>query len=121
MWHWGISKGILSHDGTYCGIGYSGCGLGCNNPAYQQVHSVGPLPAGQWRIVAKYDQTQEHGPYVLRLEPYEGTETWGRDGFLIHGDNSQLNQSASKGCIILGRVLREAIWESNDRDLTVEP
>lgn len=33
----------------------------------------------------------------------------GRSGFLIHGDNSKGDHSASEGCIILGPKVREEI------------
>ena len=55
----------------------------------------------------------------MRLEP-RGHNAHGRDGFLIHGDNPALNGSASEGCIILGKPLRELIAASTDKDLNVK-
>jgi hypothetical protein len=44
---------------------------------------------------------------------------FGRSGFLMHGDNIRLPGTASEGCIILPRDLREAIWNSADHTLEV--
>jgi hypothetical protein len=44
---------------------------------------------------------------------------FGRDGFLIHGDNSAMNHTASEGCIILTRDIRQRISDSGDTQLTV--
>jgi len=43
----------------------------------------------------------------------------GRSGFLIHGDNSKHNFSASEGCIILSRSTRDAISSSGITRLEV--
>lgn len=40
------------------------------------------------------------GPMTMRLTPMKGTDTFGRDGFLIHGDKMSVNHTASNGCII---------------------
>jgi len=45
--------------------------------------------------------------------------TFGRDGFLIHGDSVRHPGDASEGCIILPRRFRERIWTSEDTDLEV--
>jgi hypothetical protein len=44
---------------------------------------------------------------------------FGRSGFLIHGDNAEMNHTASDGCIILSHDIREQIDESEDRVLIV--
>ena len=40
------------------------------------------------------------------------SDAHGRSGFLIHGDNSKGDKSASEGCIILGPDVRKAIADS---------
>jgi hypothetical protein len=100
-------------------VGYSGHGIGKNNPDMSNVHDVGPIPRGMWSIVALLLTTADHGPFVLRLAPKEGTETFGRTGFLIHGDSVTNPGGASLGCIILPRTTREMIWRSNDKELIV--
>ena len=54
-----------------------------------------------------------------RLTPQSGTNTYGRDGFLIHGDNTAMNHTASHGCIILPRIVRAGIDASDDKVLEV--
>jgi hypothetical protein len=121
MWGYSQASGKLDRNGTYAGIGYSGHGVGCNNPAYQQVRCVGPIPQGEWTISGPPMDTQEHGPYVLTLTPNPETNTFSRSGFLIHGDGVHDPGAASEGCLILSHPLRQAIWESQDLELTVTP
>ena len=108
-----------SHDGVLVAAGYSGAGAGKNNPADQAIPDVGPIPQGAWLIVGPPANTEEHGPYVLTLEPEAGTETHGRSEFLLHGDSIQHPGEASKGCVILPRRTRESVWLSGDRKLQV--
>lgn len=113
--------GKLFRDGWVVGEGYSGHLDGWNNPQMQDIHSVGPIPRGRWRICGPPTDTAEHGPFVLRLDPQPGTETFGRSGFLMHGDAVAVAQrgQASLGCIIQPRIVREGVWGSGDYDLTV--
>lgn len=123
-WVWRQRDGILSRriDETGCetiiGRGYAGHGEGVNNPDLQHVPNVGPIPRGHYTIGAPRDGGHL-GPHVLPLTPQQGTETFGRSGFYVHGDNRRHDQSASEGCLILSRPLREEIAESSDSDLEV--
>jgi len=99
-------------------IGYSGAGEGKNNPAMQDVQNVGPLPIGQYTIGEPTD-TKTHGPYVLHLTPDPANEMYGRSGFLIHGDSVVEPGTASEGCMIFSRTIREKVWDSGDRQLEV--
>jgi|SRR5581483_1830285 len=90
-----------------------------NNPAFEQVHDSGTIPAGDWTITSLIEEETPHGPYVLFLAPQAGTKTYGRSGFLCHGDSVKAPGTASKGCIIAPRWLRELIWESGDRTIRV--
>lgn len=124
-WVWRQRAGILSRriDETGCetivGRGYAGHGEGVNNPDLQHVPNIGPIPRGRWTIGAPYD-SKRVGPFALPLAPYDDTETFGRSAFLIHGDRKTgPAQSASEGCIVLSRELREEIHESSDTDLEV--
>ena len=106
------------------GAGYSGQGQGLNNPKAQDKPNVGPIPQGNWKIEPQKNNVTGQGhklPASMRLDPAKGTETYGRSGFLIHGDNSQRNNSASNGCIILDRSIRNQIGGSGDNNLTVVP
>jgi hypothetical protein len=118
-WSYAQKTGELQQDGKHVATGYSGAGVGKNNPEMQQVHNVGPIPQGDWTIVGPPVNTTEHGPYVLSLKPAGDTNTFGRSGFLMHGDSIQSPGSASEGCIIMPRPVREEVWNSGDRDLKV--
>ena len=117
-WVYQQSSGTMSREGKPLFKGYSGNGDYVNKPQGQAYRNKGPIPQGMWEIVSKFD-SKDHGPFCLRLMPADGTVTFGRAGFLIHGDNSRGDQSASQGCIILPRRAREEIWNSKDKSLEV--
>ena len=117
-WRYDQSTGELSHDGARVATGYSGSGEGKNNPALEATANVGPIPRGGYTVGAPHD-TDSHGPYVLRLTPVDGNDCCGRSGFLVHGDSIRAPGSASHGCIIVSRNIREQIWTSGDTDLEV--
>jgi hypothetical protein len=110
---------LLGPTGEVLGIGYSGKDWGKNVPATQSVHNVGPIPEGLYFIRQPVLFTVTHGPFVLPLLPDPANQMFGRFGFLIHGDSVISPGTASEGCIILARDVREKIWDSNDRDLKV--
>jgi Protein of unknown function (DUF2778) len=118
-WTYSQKSGELDPDGNKVATGYSGAGSGKNNPELQNVHNVGPIPQGHWAITGPPADTKTHGPYVLRLTPELETETFGRSGFLMHGDSKERPGTASQGCIIVPRAVREQVWKSGDRNLKV--
>ena len=121
MWTWRQIDGLmLAPDGAPGGNGYSGTREGKNNPAMQDVHNVGPIPCGDYWINAPQN-TVTHGPFVLPLLAEKENQMFGRYGFLIHGDSIVEPGTASEGCIILSRQVRQAIWASGDRRLRVVP
>lgn len=120
-WIYSQSSGQLANpSGLLAGTGYSGHAEGLNATEFQNVPDVGPIPEGTWQVVASVD-SETHGPFALQLSPLEGTETFGRSGFLVHGDEVEHpgQHLASHGCIIMPRPVREAIWASNDHTLEV--
>lgn len=112
---------MLKDGGLADGDCYSGHGIGFNNPEAEEVHDVGPIPAGEWTIKELIEHHGTHGPYVLRLEPKPGTNTFGRSGFLMHGKPKAPAdiKSGSHGCICGSYATRMRIWLSADRDLEV--
>jgi hypothetical protein len=118
-WTYSQKTGDLDQDGKHVATGYSGNGEGKNNPNLENVRNVGPIPQGDWTITGPPINTEDHGPYVLRLNPAAGTETFSRSGFLMHGDSKEHPGCASEGCVILPRTVREQVWTSGDRDLKV--
>lgn len=117
MWTYNQKTGLLSHNSVSQGFGYSGHGQGLNNPKMEMVHSVGPIPKGVWEIGMFFDD-KHLGPCVAALRPTD-QEVYGRGGFFIHGDNRLMNHTASDGCIILSRQLREDIKSSGETLLEV--
>jgi hypothetical protein len=89
--------------------GYSGNTIYANNPDAQIDKGLGPLPQGEYTLTA-YDNHK--GPETIFLAPDPSNNMYGRDNFLIHGDNGQNNHSASEGCIILDRTTRDYIINS---------
>jgi hypothetical protein len=118
MWFYAQSTGRLSRDGGFEGYGYSGHGTGLNDPGSDAIPDIGPIPRGHWHIERWDEHHGDKGPIVAVLIPV-GHEAHGRSAFLIHGDNGLGNHSASHGCIILPRVVREKMRDSGDRDLEV--
>ncbi len=118
-WTYAQKTGDLQQDGKHVSTGYSGANEGKNNPAMDNVPNVGPIPRGDWTIAGPPVDSKDHGPYVLKLNPAPSTETHGRSGFLMHGDSKEHPGSASHGCVILPRAVREVVWQSGDRDLQV--
>jgi RHS repeat-associated protein len=104
--------------------GYTGHGLGVNNPALELIPSVGPIPIGSYSIGPQQTNVTGAGlrlPGSMRLTPDPANWMYGRGGFLIHGDNSRQDRSASEGCIIEGPAVRNSIGKSADRVLRVIP
>jgi hypothetical protein len=113
-----VSTGKLARNGAPLGSGYSGQPECRNDPNKCDVHNHGPIPPGRYTIGEPVN-TETHGPFVLPLTPDESNEMHGRSGFLIHGDSVAHPGTASQGCIILPRAVREAVHASGDRDLEV--
>jgi hypothetical protein len=113
-----ISGRLYDDAGELLGVGYSGFANGKNNPDAQSIHQVGPIPCGLYSMWAPRD-SQTHGPFAIPLVPYPENEMFGRAGFLIHGDSVHAPGTASLGCIIQARDVREKVWNSGDHVLKV--
>jgi Protein of unknown function (DUF2778) len=120
MWIYVQKTGQLFHNDEEIACGYSGAGACKNEPDQEDQPGRGPIPSGLYAIEAPKD-TLTHGPFVLTLEPHITNVMFGRSGFLIHGDSIKDPGTASKGCIILGALIRRRIWESWDHTLKVIP
>ena len=120
MWTYEQSTGIVrDENGTIQGIGWAGNGPGLNNPDFESVRNVGPLPKGFYTIGTPYDHTPENGyprnlgPYVMNLTPDDSNEMYGRGDFRIHGAAITNPDMSSDGCIVQARPARERIWNGN--------
>lgn len=112
------NSGQLWQDGIRIATGYSGTGVGLNDPRFQFVRNVGPIPVGVYRIGKTYESVKV-GPLAIPLIPLDDFQTGGRSGFVIHGDNPKGDRSASQGCIVLSRNVRERIVASAVKGLVV--
>lgn len=115
---WGQSLGELVKDGEFWGKGYSGHGQGVNNPCWERVHDIGPIPKGVYSIGKPYDSART-GPFTLPLIAEDIDKCFGGSDFRIHGDSKTAPGTASHGCIILPRAVRERINAENDRRIEV--
>ena len=92
----------------FVGTGYAGRGTHRDDPQSINLFRQGPLPVGDYWIEAPRSHPVL-GPYALALTPWPSNEMYGRSAFYIHGDNKSANFTASEGCIILPRIIREVI------------
>lgn len=119
MFEFNSKTGLVTQNGELVEGGkgcYSGHGEGRNNPEMEEVHNVGPIPRGRYKIGPAYDDPHL-GPCVMHLDPLPGTEVFGRSAFRIHGNNKE--NDASHGCVICPPVLRHIINASRDRVMQV--
>lgn len=123
MWTYVQRTGALyAADGELVGVGYSGFGAGKNTPSWQAREDAGPIPRGLYTIGPPRDVSGgPHGPFVLPLWPDSANQMFSRTGFLCHGDGIGPHAgSASHGCVVLPRKVREQIASSGDNRLMVE-
>lgn len=119
--HWGYEQftgALIDPDGVQIATGYAGAGAGVDNPADQAVANVGPIPQGSYTIGNAFDHPV-CGALSMRLLPMPGTDTFGRSGFLMHGDNRAANHTASEGCIVIEPGARAKVAASAVRVLVV--
>ncbi len=120
MWTYRQSSGQLRRDdGVLIATGYAGHGAGKNNPEWQNIPNMGPLPCGFYDIDPEPFTHPKCGPFCLRLTPDPANEMFGRAGFLFHGDSINQPGTASEGCIIQARSIREKVAGSKDYRLQV--
>ena len=111
--------GAIRYDnGKLIGIGYSGHGLGKNNPLMQDVKNVGPIPRGRYKKGKVYD-SEHTGPFTILLIPDLKNEMFGRSDFKMHGDSIENPGTASLGCIVAERETREEVYNSTEQYINV--
>lgn len=120
MWTYQQSTGKLSHSEIgYVGTGYSGNGVWKNSPEAQDVHDHGPIPQGRWIMGSPQDRPTT-GKFSIALVPADGTRTFGRSGFYLHGEKRGAPPgNNSLGCLIFPRLVRWAVAGSGDHELEV--
>ena len=118
MWTYHQRTGHLFLHGHMIATGYSGAPGSVNDPDAETLHAKGPIPRGHYTIGLLEAHHGTKGPFVMQLTP-RGHSAHGRDHFLIHGDNTEVNHTASHGCIILPRDIRLKLGKSGVHDLHV--
>ena len=105
--------------------GYAGMGKGLNNPDFSEKDNnkktgdYAPLHSGDWTMGPEHDRPST-GVGSIHLDPGTGAEdAEGDEGFYIHGDNKQMNNTASRGCIITDPQTRDAMNTLGSRILKV--
>jgi hypothetical protein len=104
--------GEILRDGKLLAKGYAGFDDG------DGIRNVGPVPVGRYQVTRPFVHPTA-GSFVMRLLPLPGTQTFGRSGFLIHGDSRKNPGAGSHGCIVLSRADRELVWATGERILEV--
>ena len=97
---------LWNHNGELLTTGYSGAPSAVNNGTKQAIKSLGPIPLGTWIIGTAYT-SKRVGPLAIPLYPMH--DAFGRTYFRIHGDNPTMDYTASKGCIIVHRGVRDKL------------
>ncbi len=122
------STGILTRDGVELAHGWAGNDSrpganpahkhGYNNPDAEQLHQIGPLPQGVYKIIEWQDEHPGLGPIVAILQQVSG-ETYGRGEFRIHGADAADPLNSSEGCIVLPHDDRVVLRATGETDLQV--
>ena len=101
----------------YQTVGYAGRDRGRNNPSFEAVRNIGPLPRGDYSV--RLEPHRKFRAPAFRLHPVSGTVMHGRSGFWIHGDSLIQPGNASHGCIILSAAARGWVEHYQVRHLEV--
>lgn len=119
MWKYEQTTGRLYNaSGKVIATGYAGKGEHKNKHESQSVVGMGPLPVGRYTLNAPRTSAKT-GPYAMDLTPAKENVMFGRSAFQMHGDSIKAPGTASSGCIIMPRNIRELVWNSGDHKLEV--
>jgi len=119
MWTFQQNTGkLFDSQMVYIATGYAGAPGYKDNPADEQLKDKGPLPVGMYVFTAPYNNIKT-GPYTMNLVPDSDNEMFGRGDFRVHGDSLTAPGTASEGCIVMPRAVREQMWNSGDHTLQV--
>ena len=104
---------LHTDKGLFLGKGYSGHGVGKNNPEMESVKNVGPTPKGIYKMGTPFD-SDHTGPYSIPLIPDPSNNMYGRSAFLMHGDDKEHPGEASHGCQIFPRSVRQLAYATGE-------
>lgn len=109
---------LLNSSHGYLVRGYSGYSEGLNNPDLEMVVKYGPIPKGTYSLLTAIHD-RHMGQACIPLLPFPSNKMFNRTEFYIHGDNKEMNFTASRGCIILALKDRLNIIFGSDRFIQV--
>lgn len=123
MYVFSQTTGDLFQNNKWIGSGAAGQGKGLKNPAMQNVHNIGPLPQGRYKIGKPYHHPRL-GPLTFDLTPDPNNEMFGRSDFRIHGfapgcDHKNPGTS-SEGCCCQEHTARQFVSDNIDSDDDLE-
>ena len=119
MWTYEQATGrLLDKNGKHVATGYSGTPQYKNNPDSQELKAQGVCPRGIYDLDAPHKSART-GPYVMNMVPRPENQMFGRYAFQIHGDSIKAAGTASNGCLVFARNIREMIWNSGDHTVEV--
>ena len=104
-------------------FGYSGIGLGLNNPSTQAVQDVGPIPTGTYLLGNPVCGALGCPQIPLRRlgGRFRFPTDRGPNSFLIHAENPKHPGSSSTGCIIIDKRNRDNLAGCGGGLLDVTP
>lgn len=112
----------LSVAGTYTyssgmngNTDYTSSGQGSTPPGVYMVNPAELSPAGFFR---KYLDPRDWGDYRVPLHPGANTETYGRDGFFLHGGRLR---HGSEGCLKVEGANQDDLFDQIKRDTSPVP
>lgn len=114
------TTGCIYQNSKLLAVGYAGNGPDKNNKDSAHIIKKGPLPCGLY-LIGDPQNVRHMGLYVLHLRPVQTEYMKGRSAFYIHGDSITRPGTASEGCIILPRNIRNIIASSGINLLLVVP
>lgn len=120
MWKYEQKTGrLFDLNAALVGTGWSGQGIGKNNPDAQNIPNIGPLPRGVYTIGQPYHHPKL-GPLTMNLTPDPANEMESRADFRIHGAAPAPDtETSSEGCIIQYHPVRQQVANSQDNQLQV--
>lgn len=106
----------VGFQGGYSGGNQGKNPEGVNNPSFEGLEDIGPIPKGSYIMTRDgRGKSSPLGPNAIMLTAVDKDDLLGTsDLYRIHGDSKKFpgQQKASQGCIIYGPDIRNLILEN---------
>lgn len=105
----GVGEFIIGEGATAISLGSASAGYAFtnNDESFTTLKDFGAIPTGKYKIRVYSGSKFKNVPNVFDITPMQGTNTYGRNDFKIHGRGTTEEKKAktaaesSNGCIIL--------------------